>query len=118
MKSIDFLQEIVKIINDKKGLDIKVLKISGVSTLADYFVIASGTSVTHTKAIFDEIEEKSHIIGFDILHKEGTDTGRWILIDTGSIIIHIFTEEDRKFYDLERLWSNAEKIDMSLILER
>lgn len=111
------LKQIVKVLDDKKSMDICVLKIDRISTIADYFVICSGTSVTHTKAIADELEEKMSKSGLELLHKEGYDFGKWILMDYGSVIVHIFTKEERNFYDLERIWADAEKIGVDNLLQ-
>lgn len=99
-KFVEFLQ-------GKKAKDIEVINIRGVSTLADFFIICSGTSTTHIKAIADEVGEKAAAIGKMHLHLEGYNTARWILLDYGDIVVHIFHEEDRSFYNLERLWSDG-----------
>lgn len=105
--------EIAKIIDDKKGQDICVLNIEHVSSFADYFVIASGTSTRQVKAIADEIEDKLIEKGIFPHHKEGYDTGTWILLDYLSVVVHVFVEEERRFYHLERVWKDAiyESID-------
>lgn len=96
---------------NKKAKDIKVLDIKDISPIADYFIICSGNSSTQVKAISDEIEDKLAENGFTINHKEGYDTARWILLDFGDIIIHVFHNEDREFYDIERLWADAEVVN-------
>ena len=95
------------IIEDKKGKNIEVIDIAEVSTLADYFIICSGTSTTHIRTIADELDFKMGEAGWNLIHKEGYESARWILLDFGEIVVHIFHEEDRSFYNLERLWSDG-----------
>ena len=97
----------VEILEGKKARDLDVIDISGVSILADCFIICSGTSTTHIRALADELELKMTEAGYNTLHKEGYDSARWILMDFGDVIAHIFHEEDRSFYKLERLWSDG-----------
>ena len=75
--------------------------------MADYFVICSGTSTTHIKALADEVDVKMGEMGYPCLHKEGYNSARWILLDYADVVVHLFHEEDRKFYNLERLWSDG-----------
>lgn len=97
--------------SSKKAHDVKVLDVRGISPIADYFVICSGSSTTQVRAIADEVEDKLLQSGCCLLHKEGYDAARWILLDFGDVIIHIFHDEDRDFYGLERLWADAEVIN-------
>lgn len=97
----------VEILKDKKARDLEVIDISGVSILADSFVICSGTSTTHIRALADELEFKMAESGYAAPRKEGYDSARWILLDYGDIVVHIFHEEDRSFYKLERLWTDG-----------
>lgn len=97
----------VEILDGKKARELDVIDISGVSVLADYFIICSGTSTTHIRALADELDFKMAESGYNTLHKEGYDSARWILLDYGDVIVHIFHEEDRSFYKLERLWSDG-----------
>lgn len=101
------LEKILKYLDDKKAKDIEAMNIGGLTVLADYFVVCSGTSTTHIKAMADEVVEKLKEEGVEHPHQEGYDTARWILLDFGDIIVHIFHDEDRKFYNLERLWSDG-----------
>lgn len=98
--------------SSKKARDIKILNVRGLSEIADYFVLCSGGSSVQVKAIADEIEEKMSEKGYEINHKEGYNAGRWILLDYGEVIAHIFCEEEREFYDLERLWVEAEAVSI------
>lgn len=113
MKELDERLSIIsKACDDKKAFDVKVLDISKLSSIGDYFVIASGNSTTQVVAIADEVEEKMAKSGFELLQKEGQNSARWILLDFGDIIVHVFHKEDRKFYNLERLWADSHKIEM------
>lgn len=93
-----------EILEDKKARNIEIIDISQISVLADYFVICSGTSTTHIRTIADELDFKMGEAGYNLLHKEGFESARWILLDFGDLVVHIFHEEDRSFYNLERLW--------------
>ena len=93
-----------KAIDDKKALDIKVIDIREVSVIADYFVIASGSNLNQVQAIVDNVEEQLGRAGFEPKQIEGTRNSNWILMDYGDLIIHVFDEENRLFYDLERIW--------------
>lgn len=104
------VDKIVKTLQDKKAKDIKVLDISDLSTLCDYFVIATGTSTTHVQSLCDNVEENMDKEGYQLHHKEGFRSGRWILLDYYDVVVHIFYEEERKFYNLERLWVDAKTL--------
>ncbi len=107
MDSEKIAQKVLEILEGKKARDISAVNITNISILADYFIICSGTSTTHIRALADEIDEKLSGEGYGCLHKEGYNTARWILLDYGEIVIHIFHEEDREFYNLDRLWSDG-----------
>ena len=102
-----------KALDDKKARDVKVLKTEGQTILADYFVICNGTSSTHIKALVDEVDKQLSEAGEPPLRREGLRSDIWVLLDFGSVIVHIFTEDARKFYNLERLWSDSEEVDLS-----
>ena len=102
---------VTKALDAKKGMDIKLLKIDKVSSLADYFLICTGTSNTHVKTLCDYAEYEMDQLGEPMLGREGHRGNAWELLDYGSVVIHVFTEEARKFYDLERLWADAEVVD-------
>lgn len=101
------VKKVIHSLEEKKARDVQVINISNISILADYFVICNGTSTTHIKAMADEVEFKLGEMGYQYLHKEGYNSARWILLDYGDIVVHIFHEEDRSFYNLERLWSDG-----------
>ncbi len=103
-------EKIIETLRDKKAKDIKILNIGELSTLADFFIIATGTSTTHVQALADNLEEKMEEAGYPIHHKEGFRAGRWILLDYYDIVVHLFFEEERGFYNLEKLWADANAI--------
>jgi len=101
------IKKIIKSIEDKKGTDLKVLDVSKLTWICDYFIIASGESTIQTKVIAENILEK---IKERVISVEGLEDGKWILIDYGEIIIHIFLTETRNYYNLDKLWGDAEII--------
>lgn len=101
----------VSAMEDKKAEDIRVIDISEVSVLADYFLIASGKNRNQLQALADEVEERLGRAGFPIKQSEGYDSANWILLDFGDIIVHLFDQENRLFYDLERIWRDGKQID-------
>ncbi|MCI6772009.1 MAG: ribosome silencing factor [Oscillospiraceae bacterium] len=105
----------VKILDKKKAIDLKAIHITDYSIVADYFVIATGTSNTHVKSLADELEYEMSQLGIEPTHIEGKATG-WIVLDYGTVIVHIFTGESREYYNLERLWSDAEDVDLSDVI--
>lgn len=98
-------------LEDKKAEDIRVIDISEVSVIADYFIIVNGNNVSQIQAMADEVEEKLHRVGCPLKQKEGYTNANWVLLDFGDIIIHIFDKENRLFYDLERIWRDGRLID-------
>lgn len=106
-----------KAISSKKGLNIKLIEIGDISSIADYMVIATGTSSTHVKAIADEVEYQLDEAGISVSHIEGYRSNSWILLDYVDVIVHIFSDEAREFYDLERLWQDGKEIDISDIVD-
>lgn len=107
-----------KAIDDKKGQDIKIIDIHNVSVIADYFVIASGTNSNQVQAIVDNVEEQLGRAGFEAKQIEGNRNSSWILMDYGDVIVHVFDEENRLFYDLERIWRDGKVLDMDAFLEK
>ena len=116
MTELELAREIVKVLDNKKGMDIKLIEITEHSIVADYFVIVSGTSNTHVKALANEVEYELTQKGIEPNHIEGRATG-WILLDYSSVLVHVFTGETREYYNLERLWQDARTIDISEIVE-
>ena len=106
-----------KALSDKKGREIQVLEIGELTTLADYFVIATGSSNTQINALVDNVEKLlAEEAGEQPLHREGYRGGTWVLMDFGSLVVHVFTAEARKFYDLERLWQDGHQVNLSSVL--
>lgn len=103
-------------LDSKKGVDVTLLKVADVSTLADYFLICTGTSSTHVKTLCDFAEQTLENMGETMLGREGHRGNTWELLDFGCVVIHVFTDEARKFYDLERLWSDGEIIPLSAVI--
>lgn len=102
----------VKALDSKKGQDIKCLETGHLTTLADYFVLCTATSTTQIKAMSDACEEAMEKNGERVHHIEGHRGGTWLLMDFSAVVVHIFMDEARKFYDLERLWGDAEEIPL------
>ena len=99
-----------KALDDKKGKEIAAIEVTEQTTLADYFVICTGRSSTHVKSLGGEVEYKIGLRGVDPVHFEGRDGGGWIVLDYSSVIVHIFSRENRDFYQLEKLYGDAEEI--------
>lgn len=95
---------------DKKGEDIKVIDIAGISVMADYFIIANGTNDSQVRAMVDAVEEELHKAGYHLQQREGADGKSWILLDFGDIIVHVFDKENRLFYNLERIWRDGKEV--------
>ena len=110
---------LAKALDSRKGINIKVLETGHLTTLADYFVLCSATSSTQIRALSDACEKAMKEQAGEVPHHvEGHRGGTWVLLDFSSVVVHIFNEEARQFYDLERLWSDAEEIDIGEILTR
>lgn len=107
-----------KALDSKKGMNIKLLKIDRVSSLADYFLICTGTSNTHVRTLCDYAEYALEEAGEKPMGREGHRGNTWELLDFGCLVIHVFTEDARRFYDLERLWADAEQVDLTDIIIR
>ena len=99
-------------LEDKKGEDIKIIDISNVSVLADYFIIANGNNKNQVQALVDNVQEELDKVGVQVKQVEGYRMGNWILLDYGDIIIHVFSKEDRLFYDLERIWRDGKDLSI------
>ena len=112
----DVALQVTKALDEKKGMNIKLLKIDQISTLADYFLICTGTSNTHVKTLCDYAEYAMEQLGEPLLGREGHRGNAWELLDYGAVVVHVFTEEAREFYALERLWADAEQVDISDII--
>ena len=107
------LEIAVKALDSKKAEDIKVIKIGDISILADYFVIADGTNSTQTRALADEVDFKLSEQGIQPHSVQGNNVSNWIVLDYSDIIVHVFSRDQREFYNLERLWADGEEVDIS-----
>ena len=105
------LKQVVSIVEDKKGGDISLLDLKGISMVTDYCLIVTGNTTTQVKAITNHLEEKLPEMGVPVLHLEGLPTAKWVLMDcAGDLVVHVMTPDQREFYQLERLWKDAEVI--------
>ena len=104
-------------LSDKKGEDIKIIDITGVSVLADYFIIANGNSDSQVNALVDNVEEELHKAGYHLKQREGRANSSRILLDFGDIIVHVFDKDNRLFYDLERIWKDGKDITVEELSE-
>ena len=111
MTTLDRAKQIAALIDNKKGEEVRVLQIGTLTTIGDYFVVATGNSTTQVKALADEVEEKLSAEGLEPKRIEGYAAASWILLDYYDVIVHIFLKETREFYALERLWGDAPEID-------
>lgn len=110
MESYDVAKFAAKLLDEKKAEKISVIKIDAISSLADYFVIATGRGSTHVRSLADELEEKLKLEGVEPMRIEGYRSDNWVLMDYTSVVVHVFTQEARDFYDLDRLWADGTKV--------
>ena len=113
----EFAKMAIHALEDKKAEDIRVIDISEISTLADYFIIASGTNRSQIQALADHVEETLGKAGMPLKQVEGYETANWILMDYRDIIVHVFDKENRLFYDLDRIWRDGKNIDLAEWME-
>lgn len=116
MTTQEIVKTAVRIMEDKKGSEIRVIDISKVSVIADYFILVSGNNTNQTQAISDEIEMQLGRQGVSLKQKEGYQGGNWILLDYRDVVVHIFNSEDRRFYNLERIWTDGKIIETPELL--
>lgn len=102
-------------LNDKKGEDIKVIEIGKLSTVADYFIIANGSNAPHVESLVDNVEEELLKENIHAERIEGVKSSGWILMDYSDVVVHVFSKEDRLFYDLERIWRDGKEIDVTTL---
>ena len=118
MQTIEQSKEMAKLaceaLADKKGEDIRVIDIAGISVLADYFIIANGTNESQVRALVDNVEETLGKAGYEVKQREGYGLGSWVLLDFGDIIVHVFDRENRLFYDLERWQTGGSGISVNI----
>lgn len=111
MTSMELANTVCKALSEKKAQDIVIVDVGGKTVVCDYFVIASGRSTTQVRALADNVDERlSQWSGLEPARKEGVREGRWAVLDYGAVVVHIFNDESRDFYRLERLWENGENI--------
>lgn len=115
-KSLSMAKLAIEALEDKKAEDIKVIDISEVSVIADYFIIAGGSNRSQIQALCDNVEEKLGRAGFPARQTEGYDTANWVLLDFGDVIVHIFDKENRLLYDLERIWRDGKQVDAKSLM--
>lgn len=108
METREFVDKIVELILSKKGYDITIMDMTKLTALADYFIICSGEANMQVKAIADEVDKSLRDEGIKCYHREGYDTLNWVLLDYLDVVVHVFRQESREFYNLEKLWGDAE----------
>lgn len=116
-KGLEMTRLACKALDEKKGMDIKVIDIQKVSVIAEYFIIASGSNVNQVQAMVDNVEDTLGRAGYEVKQIEGNKNSSWILMDYGDVIIHVFDEENRLFYDLERIWRDGVSMDVEAFLK-
>lgn len=114
-KSKQMAQLVIQALEDKKAEDIKVIDISEVSVIADYFIIANGTNRSQIQALADNVDETLGKAGFPLKQMEGYQNANWVLLDFEDVIVHVFDKENRLFYDLERIWRDGKFVDISAL---
>ena len=102
-------------LNDKKGEDIKIIEIGKLSTVADYFIIANGSNAPHVESLVDNVEEELLKENIHAERIEGVRSSGWILMDYSDVVVHVFSKEDRLFYDLERIWRDGKEVDVETL---
>ena len=112
MSPKELYESIVKVLDDKKAEDVAVLDTTDLTVVSEYFVIATGNSSTHVKSLADDVEYELQQLGVEPDHIEGRATG-WILLDYGSVLLHVFTRDNRDYYNLEHLWADAKQVDIT-----
>ena len=112
MESKELVDIVVEHIQAKKGYDIKIMNLTGLSAMADYFIICSADVGVHVKAIADEVDKKLRKDGIKCYHREGYNSLNWVLLDYFDVVLHVFKKESREFYNLEKLWGDAKITDI------
>lgn len=110
----NIIKAVYNALDEKKGIDIKILDISEISVMADYFIIASGANKNQVQALADNVEEEMLKLNIHSRQVEGYTSGNWILMDYGDFIVHVFNQDDRLFYDLERIWKDGKLIEVTM----
>ena len=115
METLEILKIAANALNDKKAINIKAIKIGDLTVLTDYFLLATATSSTHVRSLAEEVEFKLEEGGIRPLRVEGKSTG-WILLDFGTVIVHVFTRDSREFYGLDQMWADGQEVELSNML--
>ncbi len=115
METKEILRIAANALNDKKAIDLNAIKVDDLTVLTEYFLMASATSSTHVRSLAEEVEFKLSESGLEPHHIEGRSTG-WILLDYGSVIVHVFNKESREFYNLDKMWNDGQAVDLDTIL--
>ncbi len=110
----EFADKAIKVLDDKKAFEIRMIDISEVSVMADYFIIASGNNKNQIQMLSDEVDACLSKAGLQLKQIEGYENANWVLLDFGDIIVHIFDKENRLFYDLERIWRDGKTVELSI----
>lgn len=117
LQSFEILKIAANAVNEKKAKEMNAIKVSDLTVLCEYFLICTATSSTHVRALADEVEDKLEQAGLRPHHIEGKATG-WIVLDYGSVIVHVFGRNEREFYGLDKMWDDAESVDLENILDK
>ncbi len=110
MKAEEFCKEICSALNDHKAEDVVIIDVRGKTDIADYFIVAGGRNMTHTRALIEHVEERAEKVGVAAVRSEGVREGRWAVLDYGDVIVHVFNDESRLFYHLESLWDDGKNV--------
>lgn len=116
METTNILKLAVKALDNKKAVDMSAIKVGDLTVITEYFLLTSATSSTHVRALAEEVEEVLSREGLEPLHIEGRATN-WVLLDYGSVIVHVFTKDAREFYNLDRIWSDGEQVNLEDIIK-
>jgi ribosome-associated protein len=116
LSSQDNILILARAADEARGLDIMALEVGHLLPICDYFLICHSRSTVHAQAICDRIDEAAHQAGLRLHHREGSGQGEWVILDYLGVVVHVFSEEARKFYGLERLWADAPKLDLTEII--
>lgn len=114
-ESAKMAQIVYKALDEKKGEDIKIIEISEISIMADYFIISNGSNMSQVQAMVENVQEKMNQSKFVVKRIEGNRNSTWVLLDYGDVVVHVFDKEDRLFYDLERIWSDGKLVSIEEI---
>lgn len=110
MTAKEFAESVCKVLDSKKAQDILLIDVKDKSSVADYMIVASGRSMTHTRSLIEYVDEEMEKLGVSPTRSEGVKDGRWAVLDYGDVIVHIFNDETRLFYSLEQLWSDEKNV--------